>query len=119
MINLNEAHLYLQNHLFNEKWIDASEIKRQSALNFAETVLKSHFNLKGGYEKTDNWFHAVCEQAIHLMNYAPERYQLQQEGVGYYAVDGITFTMKQNLISPVAKGFMKNITIKRRVGDIK
>ncbi|WP_339227837.1 hypothetical protein NSQ77_19985 [Oceanobacillus sp. FSL K6-2867] len=118
MIETNKAHTYLENHLFNEKWIDAFEEKRQSALNTAESILQSHFNFRDGAKETDNYFHAVCEQAIHLLNYAPERYQLQQEGVGYYAVDGITFTMKNNLISPVARGFLKSI-IKLRVGDAK
>jgi len=118
MIEISKAYTYLENHLFNEKWLESSEIERQSALNTSEKILQSHFNFRDGAETTENYFHAVCEQAIHLINYAKERYQLQQEGVTYYAVDGITFTMKNNIISPVAKGFLKPI-IKRRVGDAK
>ena len=118
MMELNKANDYLMNHMFNEKWIDANVDKQQSALNTAETILDSHFNFRDGAEETDNYFFAVCLQAMHLLNYAPERYQLSQEGVTYYAVDGITFTMTNNLISPVAKGFLSKIT-KRRVGNLK
>ncbi|MFB4472146.1 hypothetical protein ACDI16_04215 [Oceanobacillus caeni] len=116
MVELKKADLYLKDHLFNDKWISSDDRKKQSVLNTAEKVLKSQFTLRDGTEDTDNYFHAVCEQAIHLINYAPERYRLQQEGVTYYAVDGITFTMKNNLISPVARGYLKPIT-KLRVGD--
>lgn len=117
MIDLDKANDYLMSHMFNEKWIDNIE-KSQSALTTAENILQSHFNFRDGAMETDNYFHAVCEQAIHLLNYAPERYQLQQEGISYYMVDGLTFQMKNNIISPVAKGFLKSI-IKRRVGDAK
>ncbi|MBD1222753.1 hypothetical protein [Virgibacillus halodenitrificans] len=118
MVELSKANSYLENHLFNEKWADKTDPVKESALNTAENILLSHFNFRDGAEITDNYFHAVCEQAIHLLNFAPERFKLQQEGVTYYAVDGITFTMKSGLISQVAKGFLKPI-IKLRVGEAK
>lgn len=116
-VSLTEANNYLTNHLHNQKWIDADDTTKQNALNTAENILKSSFSFREGYEKTDNWFHAVCEQALHLLNFGKDRFQLQQEGVTYYAVDGVTLTMNNGLLSTVAKGFLKPI-IKVRVGDL-
>ncbi|MCR1833137.1 hypothetical protein NSA56_01835 [Oceanobacillus caeni] len=117
MVELNRVNNYLEAHVFADKWHSLKDEKKQSILKYAEALLHSYFNFREGAEDTNNYFHAICEQANHLVNYAPERYQLQQEGVTYYAVDGITFTMKNNLISPAAKGFLKPIT-KLRVGNV-
>ncbi|WP_163581115.1 hypothetical protein [Gracilibacillus saliphilus] len=115
-ISLTEANSYLDNHLFNDKWVEADETKKQNALNTAESIINSQFNLKDGAEESSSYLHATCEQALHLLNYAKERYQLQQEGVTYYAVDGLTFQMGNALLSPIAHSFLKSIT-KRRIGN--
>ncbi|WP_373892775.1 hypothetical protein [Virgibacillus sp. CBA3643] len=115
-MDLKQANNYLSVHMFAEKWTQLEDDKKQSVLNYAETILHSHFNFREGYEETDNYHHALYEQAIHLLNFEKERLLMQQQGVTYLAVDGITQQMTNSIVSPVAKGFLKNIT-KRHIGD--
>jgi hypothetical protein len=117
-MNLQKANKYLDNHLFNDKWVELDDDKKESALQTAKNILLANFNFRKGVEETDTYLHAVCEQAIHLLNMDKERIQLKQEGVSYYAIDGFTFQMDTSIISPIAKSLLKKIT-KLRVGYAK
>lgn len=112
-MDLKKANEYFEKHFFSDKWDELEEDKQESALETAKNILKSRFNLRDGAEDEDCFNHAVYEQALHLVNFDKERLQMKQQGVTYYAVDGLTFTMDTDLVSPVAKGFLKSITTLR------
>jgi hypothetical protein len=116
MIELIKADDYFTNHLESDIWqttIDSQE----KALYTAEMILKSHFNLRDGAETNEKYLYAVCEQALHLLMISPERYKLKKEGVKEYSVDDMKFVMDTDIISPIARKFIKSLT-KLRVGEI-
>jgi hypothetical protein len=85
-------------------------------------MITGAFNLREGYDdpESDNYtpfFNAVCEQAIHMLQFDQERMKLQREGVNQYNVDDLSFKMSYSLISPIAKAFLKPI-IYKKVGNI-
>lgn len=117
-MKLTQVNNYLDNHLFNDKWQGLNDNEKESAIQTAKNILHANFNFREGAEETDAYLHAVAEQAIHLLNMDKERRQLKQEGITYYAIDGITFQMDTSIISPIAKSLLKKIT-KLRVGNAK
>lgn len=119
MINqqLERVNNYFENRLNNDHWINSYETSKQSALVTAENLINGHFDLRTGAKETDAYFHAVCEQAFHLLTFSKERLQLQSEGVRQYRVDDVQIEMNYSLFSPLVMGFLKPI-IKKKVGKI-
>lgn len=122
MINITDANTYFESRLFNEEWINADNTIRQSALTTSENMLLSHVE-SSGYLLIDDaknksqYLHAVCEQAIHLLQFDKERYKLQNEGVVIYRVEDVNIHMNNALISSVALSFLKTI-VHKKVGRI-
>ncbi len=117
MIELSRANNYFANRLHNDHWINSSDTTRQSALVTAENLINGHFDLRTDANETDAYFHAICEQAFHLLTFSKERLQLQNEGVTQYRVDDVQLEMNYSLFSPLVMGFLKPI-IKKKVGKI-
>lgn len=121
MISITDANEYFTTRLFADEWTSANDTKKTAALNTAENMINTHFVLLDeindvDVEETDSYLHAVCEQALHLLKFSNERFQLQQEGVSQYRVDDISISMNKSLFSPVVKGFLNPIRLK--AGDI-
>ncbi|MEB1806601.1 MAG: hypothetical protein LPK26_04710 [Bacillaceae bacterium] len=117
MIELQKANNYFESRLHNEKWIEASDTTRENAITTAENMIKGSFSLRENAEETTAYFHSVCEQAFHLINFSKERFQLQQEGVHRYNVDDIQIEMTNGLFPPIVMGFLKPI-IHKKAGRI-
>jgi hypothetical protein len=117
-ISLNDANNYFLNRLDSEEWEVLDDEKKQKTLNTAETIIQGCYSLKDGFDDNTTayytpYFHAVCEQAIYMLQRDNERMKLQNEGVTSYTVDDMQFTMTQSLISPLAKAFLKPLIIKQ------
>ncbi|MBU9714422.1 hypothetical protein [Evansella tamaricis] len=117
MISLNQADEYFLNHLQCEKWSTFNEQVKENALHTAENLIKGHFTLRENAEGTTAYFHAVCEQALHLLTFSKERFQLQNEGIHDYRIDDIHIQMNNAIFSPIVIGFLKPI-IKKNIGKI-
>lgn len=111
------ANDYFMKHIQFDKWNSFDELVKEQALTTAENLINGHFTLRSHAEETDAYFHAVCEQALHLLLFSKERFQLQSEGVNEYKVDDIQISMTNALFSPIVKGFLKPI-IKKEVGRL-
>ncbi|UNC92716.1 S8/S53 family peptidase [Candidatus Contubernalis alkaliaceticus] len=106
-ISIQKANEYFENRLFSDSWDNSTTTKKEKALKTAEQIIINQFDLREDVLESDAYDHAVYEQAIHLLNFGRDRYQLQQEGVTNYKVDDISITMSNSLISPVVKGILK------------
>ncbi|MEC1786082.1 hypothetical protein [Schinkia azotoformans] len=117
MINLTDANTYFSTRLHSDEWTNALDNDKTSALTTAENMLLNTFTLREGYQDIPAYLHAVCEQAIHLLQFDKERYRLQQEGVSSYGVDDQNFNMSYSIISPIVKAFLKPL-IYKKAGDV-
>lgn len=113
MVDHQRAEDYFETSIYADDWSKSDYDKQIRTMKTAETMLVNSFTLRDGFETTDNFFNAVCEQAIHLLLFDKERLKLQREGVGQYAVGDHSFSMRNTIISPIAKGFLKPLIYKK------
>jgi hypothetical protein len=115
-VTITDAYDYFSTRLFSDEWWNSIDSTKTSALTTAENMIKSHFVLKSDAESSTAYLHAVCEQALHLLQFNKERFRLQQEGVTSYGVEDMSFKMENSLFSPIVRGFLNPIRLK--AGDI-
>lgn len=116
-MNLNDADIYLNRHKNSDAWNKLSEDEKLNSLQMAELYIDSALDLRGGTKDKPIYKHAIYEQAIHLIVFDNERFQLQQQGVTSYKFDDMNFNMDQSIISPITRTFLKKFTYKQ-LGEI-
>ncbi|WP_404403809.1 hypothetical protein [Jeotgalibacillus malaysiensis] len=114
MITIESATEYLSAHPNEKFWIESDPVKQDSILKLAKAYIDSSFDLRPGTEETEAYFHAVCEQAIHLLSFDKERFNLINQGVRNYKYEDIQVDVRGNLISPIVFGFLKKHKFKQK-----
>jgi hypothetical protein len=122
MVDLSKANDYFSTRLFSDEWNTADDLIKTNAIITAENQILLKYSIPDNKKTTDEYFNAVCEQAIFLLQFDRERYQLQREGVTQYTVEDISVTMKTVAsgipISSFAEQMLKSITQTGKVGNI-
>lgn len=105
---LEDANVYLDNRLFNDSWINANDIKKQSALDLSEDIIKGEYG--EGIVYHSNYNKAVYEQSLYLLdNENNTRFKLQIQNVKSVSIDDTaeSFSGKDILISPYVRKHLK------------